>query len=133
MRHSISQLLIKQDGKVIKWTCHVIYMLVHKSIFQSLVGTSFGFLRKILWKMFSSNGQEQKSGTGSVCLNYAAKLILVFAKHCNFLALSKHTVIMSALNMLLIFIAINVIKQNRYWFVMKLHLFSMLTTANDWA
>lgn len=72
-----------------------------------------------------------KSGTGSVCLNYAAKLILVFAKHCNFLALSKHTVIMSALNMLLIFIAINVIKQNRYWFVMKLHLFSMLTTAND--
>lgn len=55
-----------------------------------------------------------KSGIGSVCLNYAAKLILVFAKHCNFLALSKHTVIMSALNMLLICIAINVIKQNRY-------------------
>lgn len=66
MRHSISQLLIKQDGKVIKWTLHVIYMLVHKSIFQSLVGTSYGFLRKSLWKMFSSNGQEpfQRVGQG---------------------------------------------------------------------
>lgn len=66
MRHSISQLLIKQDGKVIKLTLQVIYMLVHKSIFQSLVGTSFGFLRKILWKMFSSNGQEpfQRVGQG---------------------------------------------------------------------